>query len=417
MADEMNTAAGGLHPGRPVIWPTGKSAPTSSTPQATAGTQTSQQAAQAAKSAPTPQEIAQAQAAVKALQAASVARQFSAQDLKQLLINQGIPDSESNEKLATTMLRYGLEVSRSNLSKLSSMMGSDTSQSMQEAAIILLMKGSDSPAAAKTLSQFLAENPQLAAQLMSLKGNIEDMQSAMMLGKDLMDPKLISQLTALLSQFSESIDQLPGKYKFSGKGSVGRSELSSDLRALKSLLEGLPGKENLPDSAEGQVLESNLSATKNRLDQMINGLASQAMLSKQSQKSDMNYTYYQIPNTMMKPPTTVDLIVKRSDAEGGKKIDVKDTQIIMSFETLNLGRVAVKMSVKDKNVEFLFNTQNENVKAMVNRNTSELATALTAKDYNATKMQVNVNPSMCAIKPFLIPFLGIEDLMKIDISI
>lgn len=418
MGDDMNTAAGGLHPGRPVIWPTGKPSSSSSSPAATAGTQTPQQAAQqAAKTAPTPQEIAQAQAAVKALMQASVARQFSAQDLKQLLINQGIPDNEANEKLATTMLRYGLEVSKANMSKLSSMMGADSSQSMQEASIILLMKGSDSPAAAKTLSRFLAENPQLAAQLISLKGNIADMQAAMSLGKNLMDPKLVGQLAALLAQFSESIDQIPGKYKFSGKGSMGRAELSSDLRALKAILDGLPGKESLPDSAEGQVLESNLSATKNRLDQMINGLASQAMLSKQSQKSDMNYTYYQIPNTMMKPPTTVDLIVKRSDAEGGKKIDVKDTQIIMSFETLNLGRVAVKMSVKDKSVEFLFNTQNENVKSMVSKNTGELARALSEKDYNATKMQVNVNPSMCAIKPFLIPFLGIEDLMKIDISI
>jgi hypothetical protein len=54
---------------------------------------------------------------------------------------------------------------------------------------------------------------------------------------------------------------------------------------------------------------------------------------------------------------------------------------------------------------------------MIAGNSKELANALSQKDFNATKMQVNVNPSMCAIKPFLIPFLGIEDLMKIDVSI
>ena len=46
----------------------------------------------------------------------------------------------------------------------------------------------------------------------------------------------------------------------------------------------------------------------------------------------------------------------------------------------------------------------------------ELASAVSEKDFAVPKIQVNVNPSMCAIKPFLIPFLGIEDLMKIDVS-
>jgi hypothetical protein len=198
---------------------------------------------------------------------------------------------------------------------------------------------------------------------------------------------------------------------------MGRTELSSDLRALKAILDGIPDKQNLPDSAEGQILKSTLNATSNRLDQMIQNITSQAMLSKQSTKGDVNYSYYQIPNAAVTPPTTVDMIIKRSDSEGGKKIDPKDTQIIMSIETLNLGRVAVKMTIKDKNVEFLFNTNNEDVKAILTKNSGELASSLSEKDFSASKIQVNVNPSMCAIKPFLIPFLGIEDLMKIDVSI
>ena len=69
-----------------------------------------------------------------------------------------------------------------------------------------------------------------------------------------------------------------------------------------------------------------------------------------------------------------------------------------------------------KKVEFIFNTQNDDVKAIISGNSKDLASALSAKDYSAAKIQVNVNPSMCAIKPFLIPFLGIEDLMKIDVK-
>jgi len=69
-----------------------------------------------------------------------------------------------------------------------------------------------------------------------------------------------------------------------------------------------------------------------------------------------------------------------------------------------------------KKVDFIFNTQNEDIKSLINENTKDLAQALSRKDYATTKIKVNVNPSMCSIKPFLIPFLGIEDLMKIDVS-
>jgi hypothetical protein len=88
----------------------------------------------------------------------------------------------------------------------------------------------------------------------------------------------------------------------------------------------------------------------------------------------------------------------------------------MSIDTQNMGRVAVKMSIKGKNVEFLFNTLNDEVKSFIAGNAKELAGAVSKKDFSVPKIQVNVNPSMCAIKPFLIPFLGIEDLMKIDVS-
>ncbi|MFH1710053.1 MAG: hypothetical protein ABH860_03140 [bacterium] len=410
MGEDISTSSGGLHPGRPVIWPAGKSATTAQTPQAAAGAQTPP------KITPTPQEIAQAQAAAKVLERGTVARQFTQADLMELLVSQNIDNTEANQKLATAMLRYGVEVSRANFTKLSAMVGTDTGQTIQEAAILLLMKGIDSPAATKTLSQFLSENPQLAAQLLSLKGNISDLLAALSMGKGIINDQLIAKLIAVLMQFNEDLDNVPGKYKFSGKGSMGRTELSSNLRALKAILDGLPGKQNLPDSAEGQIVKSNINATSNKLDQMIQSVISQAMLSKQSAKPDVNYSYYQIPNALVKPPTTVDLIVKRSGKEGGKKIDPEDTQIIMSLETLNLGRIAVKMAIKGKSVEFLFNTQNDEVKSLVNSNSKELAGAVSGKDFLVPKIQVKVNPSMCAIKPFLIPFLGIEDLMKIDVS-
>ena len=235
------------------------------------------------------------------------------------------------------------------------------------------------------------------------------------MGKGIMDNKMISQISAVLAQFMNELDNLPGRYRFSGKGNMGRAELSSDLRALKALMDGLP-KDNLPDTAEGQIIGSNISSTSNRLDQIVQGLTSQALLSRQSPQGDVNYIYYQIPNAMAKPFSTVDLIIKRSDSEGGKKIDPENTEIIMSFDTINMGRLMVKLAIKGKNVSFIFNTQNEDIRSLISENTKTLASALKDKDYQATQMQVKVNPSLVAIKPFLIDFLGVKDLMAVDLE-
>lgn len=431
MGDEMKTSTGGIHPGKPVIWPSNVKRPNvQSTPEESAGSTKAtgktdkpeggrpERAGEGASSKPaiTPEEAKQAKIAAKIIERGQKTRQqYSKADISELLKSQDIPDNELNQKLAVLMLRHDVPVTKLNMAKLATMMGADATQSMQEASIILLLKGVDSPVAAKILSRFLSENPQLASQLLSLKGNISDLLASLSMGKEVMSSKLLVQLSGVLAQFLNEIEAVPGNYKFSGKGTMGRAELSGDLRALKALMEGLP-KENMPDTAEGQMIDANISSTSSRLDQMVQGLTSQAMLSKQSTNGDINYVYYQIPNAMAKPATTVDLVIKRSDSEGGKKIDPEDTEIIMSFDTLNMGRIMVKLSVKGKNVAFIFNTQNDAIKSLIADNTKTLAVALKDKDYSATQVQVKVNPSMCAIKPFLVDFLGVKDLMAVDLE-
>lgn len=149
MADDMTTSGGSLHPGRPVIWPTGKPTSTSQTQQTSAQTQT-QAAQQAAKAAQSPQEVAQIKAAAQAIERGQQSRQYTQADIAELLVSQNIADTETNRNMATLMLRYGVEISSSNFSMLSSMVGGDTSQTMLEAGVLLLMKGVNSPAAART---------------------------------------------------------------------------------------------------------------------------------------------------------------------------------------------------------------------------------------------------------------------------
>lgn len=408
MGEDITTGGPSFSKEARPVWPTGKGKPVAPTPEAAKGPQSAEKAAAAA-------QAAEVKAAIEAMAAKEIARKFSPSDLSALLLSQNIPDTEANQRIATFMLRYGVEASKANINKLIAMVGGDLSQSTLEAALLLLMRGVETPAAVKTLSKFLSENPQLASQLSSLSGNVSDLIAALSMGKGKINDQLLAKITAVLSQFTEELENVPGKYKFSGKGSMGRAELASNLRALKSLLEGMPERENLPNTPQGQVIDSTINAATERLDQMIQNITSQALLSSKSNKGEDNFVYYQIPNAMTKPLTTVDLIIKRSDSEGGKKIDPKDTQLIMSLDTINLGRIAVKMIVKDKNVSFLFNTQNDDIKSLIMGNTQELAASLAQKDYSATKFDIHVNPPMCTIDPSLMSLRGTEDLMWIDV--
>mgnify|MGYP001590597972 CR=1 FL=1 len=140
------------------------------------------------------------------------------------------------------MLRNGVELSRSNFVKMTAMLqGSDKSQSMQEASTLLLMKGVDSPQAAKVLGQFFSQNHSLAQQFASLQQAVGNLNSALGMGKWMLDANLVSQLGSLLSQFDESFRTFSEKSS-GNKNPVTREMALNDLRSLKSLMAGVQDK-------------------------------------------------------------------------------------------------------------------------------------------------------------------------------
>src|SRR3989339_1294897 len=171
MAGEFQAEGGGVHPGKPIIWPTGKGAAAASS-SSSAQVNAAQQAQTTGgvrgvpgRAAPAkPGEVAPVETpgttapAAPAKPATSVARPLTIEDIRSHLLSQQIEPNDFDTKLASLMLRNGLEVSRMNFVKILTMLqGTDKSQAMQEAALLLLMKGIDSPEAAKTLGQYFQE--------------------------------------------------------------------------------------------------------------------------------------------------------------------------------------------------------------------------------------------------------------------
>ena len=412
----MGTESGGIHPGKPIIWPTGKS---SSTPVSTS--QTSQQAsnsssvpAQTAKTAPASQ-TAPAQAAqsatgtpaAKAQPTPAVARALTVQDVRAHLLNIQVEPNNFNTKLASLMLRNGVELSRANFVKVMTMLrGSNKSQAMQEASILLLMKGMDSPQAAKILGQFFSENPSLASQMTAMQEAVGNLTSALGMGKGLLDSSLVAQLGALLSQFDETFKNLSQKAE--GKGGLTREVMMNDARALKALMSGVRNK--------APALSSALMEFQGKLDGMMRNMLAQAILS-QSGRQEVNYLYHQIPNAMTDPPKDLEIVVKREGEGKGSPVDPRNTQVVLSMETVSLGKMVVSMYVKENKVYVIFvfsqKQYGEEGRAKIAQEFGDFQQKLADKNFMITGYQVKVDPAMCNIKPYLIPMLpSLESVLK-----
>ena len=424
---QFTAEGGGVHPGKPIIWPTGKASsnPVNSTPQAqtTGGARgVPAQATPARPGAVAPAEAQPAGAppAAPAKPAPSVARPLTVEDIRAHLVNIQVEPNDFNAKLASLMLRNGVELSRANFVKLMTMLqGTNKSQAMQESALVLLMKGIDSPQAVKVLGQYFSENPGLASQALALQGALGNLTSAMGMGKGLLSADLVSQLGALLSQFDETFQGLSDK--FSGKNPVNRENMINDVRALKALLQGLQDKAPASNSAEAQVLSSSLMEFQGKLDGILHNLMSQAILS-QSGRSEVNYLYHQIPNAMTNPPKDFEIVVKRDGQGKNSAVDPRNTQVVMSMETENMGKMVVSMYVKDKKVYVVFCFSEKDYgndgRGLIAKEYGEFQQKLADKNFMITGYQVKVDPAMCNIRPYLIPMIPkLEDLLKkIDIE-
>jgi len=424
MAEDITSGAGGLHPGKPVIWPTGKGSPQSQQVTQSQTTQTSggvrgvptqaPRSAQAGGAAAAASASSSAGAAAKA--APDIARALTLQDISAHLLNIGIPDNEMNLHLAQLMLKSGVELSQLNFVKLMKMMeGTNMSASVQEAAMGLLMKGIDSPEALKILSNYFAQNPQLAAQMIALQESIGNLMGSLGAGKGALNSNLLAQISAMLAQFDDLLRDLPGNYKFSGKGNVGRDSLINDVRALKALLEGVQDKTSVQGGGQSEILTASLSGAVGKLDNVLQNLIAQAIMSQGSNRQEVNYQFYQIPNSLATPPKNFEIIVKR-EANEEKTIDPKDTQLIMSVDTHNMGKISIVMRVKDKKVSFLFNTENKEVQNSIIRDSGDLKQKLMDREYVAESFQVKVNPTMCNIRPYMIPLIGLDDLLRVSVE-
>jgi hypothetical protein len=282
------------------------------------------------------------------------------------------------------------------------------------------MKGIDSPKALQILGQFIAENPELAAQILSTQEAMGNLSSALGVAKGLLDPALLSQLSALLSSFDGSIKELAEKYQFSGSNSIGTKDFLNNVRGMKALLDGVQEKPQVSDSAEAQVLQAGISHASSKLSSLIDNLTAQALLS-QKGREEVNFQYQQLPNSEAKTLKNVQIAIKREGEGKNAVIDYENTQVVISMQTANLGKMVCSMIVKGKKVYviFVFNEKQygDEARGLIANEFADLQKKLSEQNFIVSGYQVKVDPAVCSINPYLMMHPNLQaQLKKIDLE-
>ncbi len=421
MAD-LTTSSGGIHPGKPIIWPSGKPT-TVDTANQTQQSQQTQQAGQTGQAGQTQQTPG---ASTPSQQPASViARPLSLSDISAHLSSLGLADSKFNINLISVMLSMGVEASKTNILKtLALLEGTDKSSSAIKSSIILMSKGIDSPEAVRILAAQLEQNPSLSAQITSVKSAMSQLQNAMM-NQSLLPPALRAQITSLAGQFASILDDLPKKYDLcTNNPTVRRGDLITDLKNLKALLLGIREKINAEKGANepGKAeMISNLSKAAEKLEDMFNNLVSQALLGQTSGKSSLgkdNFLYYQIPNTLTTPQTTAHIAISQDDPERKQLDPNKDTKLVICLETELLGKMAVSIyklvKADGRTVKVAFAFGEKNSRDLFEEQKEELKKSMIEKGYRIEGVSSSVDPGKLNIVDYIAPIIGLGDLFRIS---
>jgi hypothetical protein len=359
-------------------------------------------------------EAPAAQAPVK-IPIETIMRKMSLNDIMQQLISNGFPANEETRSLATMALMHGLELSKDNLNKLMALLPKNATPAEKEAAILVLLKGMDQqPGAMQILSNFLTKNPALGQQLLNYLNGQTQLQALLHQASGL-DPQFSAQLSAILAQLGDEFMGLPGKLT-GKKGSFSSSELSNNIRAAKSLMQGLIEKlESQPATQQNQQLINQLKANAQKLGDITEQLVAQSILSKPNLQEDAalpdKFAYWQIPNTMGTPPRETEILIRR-DKKNKNRINPNNTKIVLKMETAELGSLGIELDVADRNLNVQFHTLADDVRSMIVGGSEDLKKRMAAQNYKMQTLQV-IRKNLDT-KKYLIPTLDLDRLRRIQ---
>ncbi|GBR75735.1 hypothetical protein NO2_0381 [Candidatus Termititenax persephonae] len=356
----------------------------------------------------------------------TIARRMTPRDVINQLLQMGIRPSQENRSLATKMLLSGLELSSENFESLGTLLsGLPKTASTEQAAILMVTKGLNSRAGTQNLAAFLEQNPELSKQMLEMLQASATARSALGQTSGLLSPQLSNQLAAMLSALDGYVSLLPKEFKDKvqkGTGTFSNAEILTNTRAVRALIDGVARQvqEATPhQTSEVNNLLTALGTLSKSAQNVAQNLIVQAILSRPDEREDAalqeKFSYWQIPYGLGNPAQTIELLLERDKKAKHRNINPRRTKLVLKTESEALGEISAEVEVEDDNLDFRFNTNDENIRKLISANVDELRKKLETYSYKTKTVRV-VKRSL-DVKNFLIPTLDFNTLTRVQTEV
>jgi hypothetical protein len=380
--------------------------------------------------APTPVDTAAKVSAVKSVTKTdgtsttgpkeTIARPISRADIvDQLLHLQKAPSTE-NIQIMSMILQYGLEASGVNFETVQTLLKGRKSTKSLEPSVVSLSKGlAETPRSVDIIGQFLTNQTQIAQQLQQLQSAMSQFQLGMNLSQSLLDSGLIAGLGSALSELDDSLKKLSKK---SGTqldwAKYNRGAVIQDFKALYEFVGGLRQKLNgtSPSGALSQFM-TNSSVLQTAISGFLESLTSQVIMSEQvsQQVGSDRFGYWQFPNPWMQGQSVIELLVRKDPLKKKTEYNSQKTRIILKFETVDLGEMAVTLDVLEQKIWMSVSSNRPESLLLVRKWISQFKEQASAHNYELVGFQSSAKP--VDIKQLLLPKLNLDTLSRISTEV
>lgn len=353
----------------------------------------------------------------------TIIRRMVPRDIVNQLVQLGIRPTASNRGLALKMLINGLELSKQNFSLIESLTaGMTQDEHVEQAAVTMVNKGIHSRTAVQQLAAFLEKNPQLATQLNEVLSNLTQVQNALN-GQNMLSPQLATQLAAVLTALEGYVLALPKDIKdklSKGGGFLNRAELLTNMRAVRALVQGIEQQAQQQEpSTSAKALLNGLNKLGQQAKELTESLMIHAVLSKPNEREDSamkeQFSYWQIPNSLANPPNNLDLLIQRDPRDRNRTINPRKTKLVLKTETPALGEIAIEVDVDADNLDFKFNSNDDEVRKLIQAEVEQLRKKVEALNYKTKS--VRVIKRNLDVKKYLIPTLDMNSLTRVQTEV
>lgn len=330
---------------------------------------------------------------------------MSSHDVGQAMSKAGVPMTDGNVALATSMVEHGIPLTKENFTSLKSALaqlqpdGSPQPGLAQPTRVgaAWFLQSNQLPVTGQNialLGNFIAANPQLGQQLFALQGELRRLVDSPQ-RRSSRAVELLSELPGLLGEFllepgGRSGPGKAGKRLFdlarqagieTHVGILAGGEQDWDLlqmmRELRAALAGeAEGLEAAFQLMEG--LEENLHAL-----QLINRATPDASL---------GFYYLQVPLRLDRGESAEVWIRYRLKEDGSRVVDPKDMRIEFLISTEHLGDLYCTMDILDRTVHVDLGSDSDEVRAFVERFVAVLSERIAESGWQPGRVGATLRP-------------------------